>query len=113
MIGIAQQVTQQNIDIGQQMQDAEAQAVALGKRADPRQMEAIRANYDQQHHITDPITGQDLSVSTKLPEFGGKAAGPNLPTPTATPPVLTPDQAKSAAPGTVFMTQDGRRMVRQ
>ena len=74
MLGIDQQMTQRKIDIGQQMQDAVAAAVQQGKKVNPQQLEGIRATYDAQHHITDPVTGQDLSASPKLPEFNGGAA---------------------------------------
>jgi hypothetical protein len=39
--------------------------------------DSLITNYDEQHHIKDPVTGQDLTQSYVLPEFQGKNQGTN------------------------------------
>ena len=88
LLGIMQQQTQRDIDIGEAMQNNAAAAVQQGRRINPQQMEQIRADYDAQHHVVDPITGQDLSVTPRLPEFNqgqanaaaAQGAAPSAPT---------------------------------
>lgn len=69
LLGIQAQIEQRNIAVGNEIRNATAQAIAQGKRIDPVTVQKIITAYDDQHHITDPVTGQDLTQSYVLPEF--------------------------------------------
>jgi hypothetical protein len=72
LLGIQAQIEQRNIAVGQAIRAATADAVSNGKRINPSQVEKIIRGYDDEHHITDPATGQDLTQSYVLPEFQTK-----------------------------------------
>ena len=55
--------------MGNAIRDATAAAISQGKKIDPVTVQGIITNYDQQHHVQDPVTGQDLTQSYALPEF--------------------------------------------
>jgi hypothetical protein len=40
-------------------------------------MEKIIRSYDDAHHVSDPVTGQDLTQSYALPEFQHTGMGTN------------------------------------
>jgi cell wall hydrolase len=69
LIGIQSQIEQRNVAVGNQIRDATAQAISRGQKIDPVTVQKIITNYDQAHHVQDPITGQDLTQSYTLPEF--------------------------------------------
>lgn len=69
LLGIQSQVLQRNIEVGQAIRSATASAVASGRKVNPAQIEQIIRDYDAGHHITDPITGQDLTQDVKLKDL--------------------------------------------
>lgn len=69
LLGIQAQIEQRNIAVGNSIRAATADAVSSGKRINPSQVEKIIRDYDDEHHISDPATGQDLTQSYVLPEF--------------------------------------------
>lgn len=77
LLGIQSQIEQRNIAVGNAIRDATAQAMTQGKDVSPVTVQKIITDYDQAHHIKDPVTGQDLTQSYVLPEFqtGGTNAG--------------------------------------
>ncbi|WP_374309845.1 hypothetical protein [Methylocella sp.] len=72
----ASQIEQRNIAVGNAIREATAQAIASGQKINPVQVQKIITDYDGAHHISDPVTGQDLTQSYVLPEFQG---GANMP----------------------------------
>jgi hypothetical protein len=77
LLGIQAQIEQRNIAVGQAIRAAAAGAVSQGKRINPSQVESLIREYDDAHHITDPVTGQDLTQSYVLPEFQKEGMGSN------------------------------------
>lgn len=77
LLGIQAQIEQRNIAVGNAIRDATAEAISQGKKVDPRTVEGIIRKYDEDHHITDPATGQDLTQSYVLPEFQKAEQGTN------------------------------------
>jgi hypothetical protein len=68
LLGIKQQIEQRNIAVGQ----------ALRKRTkfSPQENDDWVQQYDEEHHIKDPITGQDITADPRLPDTGaGKTSG--------------------------------------
>lgn len=76
LIGIQSQIEQRNIAVGNAIRDAAARAIAQGQKIDPVAVQKIITQYDDSHHIKDPITGQDLTQSYALPEFQSGANAP-------------------------------------
>jgi hypothetical protein len=74
LLGIQAQIEQRNIAVGSAIRDATAQAISSGQKINPVQVQKIITEYDAAHHITDPVTGQDLTQSYDLPEFQGSGA---------------------------------------
>ncbi|MCW2112472.1 hypothetical protein QIH87_14290 [Bradyrhizobium elkanii] len=77
LLGIQAQIEQRNIAVGNAIRDATAEAISQGKKVDPRTVEGIIRKYDEDHHITDPATGQDLTQSYVLSEFQKVDQGTN------------------------------------
>ncbi|WP_158226448.1 M15 family metallopeptidase [Bradyrhizobium sp. UFLA03-84] len=77
LLGIQAQIEQRNIAVGNAIRDATAEAISQGKKVDPRTVEGIIRKYDEDHHISDPSTGQDLTQSYALPEFQKTGQGTN------------------------------------
>jgi hypothetical protein len=77
LIGIQSQIEQRNVAVGNQVRDATAQAISRGQKIDPVTVQKIITNYDQAHHVQDPVTGQDLTQSYTLPEFQKPEQGTN------------------------------------
>jgi hypothetical protein len=77
LIGIQSQIEQRNVAVGNQIRDATAQAISRGQKIDPVTVQKIITNYDQAHHVQDPVTGQDLTQSYTLPEFQKPEQGTN------------------------------------
>jgi hypothetical protein len=77
LIGIQSQIEQRNVAVGNAIRAASAEAVGAGQRVNPAKIEKIIREYDETHHIKDPVTGQDLTQSYTLPEFqsGGTNKG--------------------------------------
>ena len=75
LIGIQSQIEQRNIGVGNAIRSATAQAISQGKKIDPVTVQKIITDYDEAHHVKDPVTGQDLTQSYTLPEF--QAGGTN------------------------------------
>lgn len=69
LLGIQAQIEQRNIAVGNAIRQATAQAIAAGKTINPVDVQKIITDYDDVHHVKDPITGQDLTQSYVLPEF--------------------------------------------
>jgi hypothetical protein len=78
LLGIQGQIEQRNIAVGNAIRDATAQAISAGKKIDPVTVQGIITNYDAEHHITEPVTGQDLTQSYALPEFQTQGNNPAL-----------------------------------
>jgi Cell Wall Hydrolase len=76
LIGIQSQIEQRNVAVGNQVRDATAQAISRGQKIDPVTVQKIITNYDQAHHVQDPV-GQDLTQSYTLPEFQKPEQGTN------------------------------------
>jgi spore germination cell wall hydrolase CwlJ-like protein len=75
ILGVQGQVEQRNVDVGNAIRQATAQAISNGKKIDPVTVQKIITDYDEAHHIQDPITGQDLTKSYALPEFNRTGQG--------------------------------------
>ena len=71
LLGIMSQEAQRQIDIGQQIRQTTADARVHGRQADMAANERIIRSYDDQHHIMDPVTGQDLTKNPALPDLQG------------------------------------------
>jgi hypothetical protein len=69
LLGIQAQIEQRNIAVGNAIRDATAAAIRDSKKIDPVTVQKILSDYDEAHHVKDPITGQDLTQSYTLPEF--------------------------------------------
>jgi hypothetical protein len=80
LLGIQAQIEQRNIAVGNQIRDATAEAISQGKKIDPVTVQKIVSGYDQEHHIKDVVTGQDLTQSYALPEFQKGATNSSMAT---------------------------------
>jgi hypothetical protein len=78
LIGIQSQIEQRNVAVGNAIREATAAAVGAGKRVNPAEIQKIIKDYDEQHHVMDPVTGQDLTQSYTLPEFQNSGANKAL-----------------------------------
>jgi hypothetical protein len=71
LLGIMQQIEERNIAVGKE----------LRKRSTSKSPPSVQENeqwvqqYDEEHHIKDPITGQDITADPKLPRGGGSSGG--------------------------------------
>jgi hypothetical protein len=77
LLGIQSQIEQRNIAVGNGIRGATAEAISKGQRIDPVTVQKLITDYDEQHHVKDPVNGQDLTQSYTLPEFQGKDQGTN------------------------------------
>jgi len=77
LLGIQGQIEQRNIDVGNALRAETAKGISTGKHIDPVTAQKIITDYDEAHHIQDPITGQDLTKSYALPEFNRTGQGGN------------------------------------
>jgi hypothetical protein len=77
LLGIQGQIEQRNVDVGNALRAATAQGISSGKHIDPVAAQKIITNYDEAHHIQDPITGQALTKNYALPEFNRTGQGGN------------------------------------
>jgi hypothetical protein len=66
LLGIQSQIEDRNINVGNGIRDMTAEALDKGKRVSPADVERYIRGYDANHHIIDPITGQDLTKNIKL-----------------------------------------------
>jgi hypothetical protein len=70
LLGIMQQIEERNINVSKE----------LRKRATAKNPPSVQENdqwvqqYDEEHHIKDPITGQDITADPRLPDTGASAA---------------------------------------
>lgn len=78
LLGIKAQIEQRNAAVGNAMRAEAAASIGQGRKVDPAKMEKIIRDYDESHHIQDPITGQDLTQSYTLPEFQGGGTNKSL-----------------------------------
>jgi hypothetical protein len=78
LLGIQAQIEQRNVAVGNAIREATAAAISGGKKIDPVTVQKIITQYDEEHHVQDPISGQDLTQSYTLPEFQGKGTNPSL-----------------------------------
>ena len=69
LLGIQAQIEDRNVSVGNAIRMATAEAISKGQKIDPVTVQKIITQYDEDHHIKDPITGQDLTKSYALPEF--------------------------------------------
>jgi spore germination cell wall hydrolase CwlJ-like protein len=77
LLGIQGQIEQRNIDVGSALRAATAAGISSGKHIDPVTAQKIITDYDEAHHIQDPVTGQDLTKNYALPEFNRTGQGGN------------------------------------
>jgi hypothetical protein len=69
LLGIMQQIEERNIAVGKE----------LRKRSTSKNPPSVQENdqwvqqYDEEHHIKDPISGQDITADPKLPATSGNA----------------------------------------
>ena len=77
-LGIQAQLAQRDVDVGNAIRQATAQAISQGKRIDPVTVQGIITDYDRKHHVQDPITGQDLSSSYALPDLQAPSSNSSL-----------------------------------
>lgn len=78
LIGIQSQIEQRNVAVGNAIRAEAAAALGVGQRVNPAKVEKIIRDHDEQHHIMDPVTGQDLTQSYTLPEFQNSGANKAL-----------------------------------
>lgn len=78
LVGIQSQIEQRNIAVGNQIRQATAAAISKGQKIDPVTVQKLITDYDEAHHITDPVNGQDLTQSYTLPEFQSQGANPAM-----------------------------------
>ncbi|VIO73902.1 hypothetical protein [Bradyrhizobium ivorense] len=78
LLGIQAQIEQRNIAVGNAIREATARAIATGKTINPVEVQKIITDYDEAHHVKDPVTGQDLTQSYVLPEFQQGGTNPAL-----------------------------------
>jgi len=78
LIGIQSQIEQRNVAVGNAVREATAAAVGAGKRVNPSEIQKIIRDYDETHHVKDPVTGQDLTQNYTLPEFQSGGTNPGL-----------------------------------
>lgn len=78
LIGIQSQIEQRNVAVGNAIREATAASVGAGKRVNPAEVQKIIKDYDEAHHVMDPVTGQDLTQSYTLPEFQKGGNNPAL-----------------------------------
>jgi hypothetical protein len=78
LIGIQSQIEQRNIAVGNAIRNETAKAISQGKKIDPVTVQKIISDYDEVHHIKDPMNGQDLTQSYTLPEFQNSGANAAL-----------------------------------
>lgn len=77
LLGIQGQVEQRNIEVGNAIRQATAQAITSHKDIDPVTVQKIITDYDEAHHISDPVTGQDLTKNPALAEFNQPSQAAN------------------------------------
>jgi hypothetical protein len=77
-LGIQAQIEQRNIAVGNAIRAATADAVSKSQKINPVTVQKIITDYDQAHHVQDPVTGQDLTQSYALPEFQKGGTNPDL-----------------------------------
>lgn len=87
LLGIQTQIEQRNVAVGQALQDAAAAAYQNGKQFDPVAALKIVRDYDEAHHITDPITGVDLTQNQGAVSLPGLGVAPPSPGGPASPAV--------------------------
>jgi hypothetical protein len=75
LLGIQSQIEQRNVAVGNAIREATAAAISSGKKIDPVTVQKIITQYDEEHHVQDPISGQDLTQSYTLPEFQARKTG--------------------------------------
>lgn len=78
LLGIQAQIEQRNIAVGNAIREATARAISQGKKIDPVTVQKIITDYDEKNHVSDPVTGQDLTQSYTLPEFQSRGTNPSL-----------------------------------
>lgn len=78
LLGIQSQIEQRNIEVGNAIRGATAAAISKSQKIDPVTVQKIITDYDGQHHIKDPVNGQDLTQSYTLPEFQKSGNNPAL-----------------------------------
>lgn len=78
LLGIQAQIEQRNVAVGNAIRMATAEAISKGRKIDPVTVQKLISEYDEAHHIQDPVTGQDLTQSYVLPEFQSRGSNPAL-----------------------------------
>jgi hypothetical protein len=71
LLGIMQQIEKRKVDLGTELQDR----FAAGKPPSIAENHAFVQQYIKEHHIIDPITGQDITADPKLPKAGAAPGG--------------------------------------
>jgi hypothetical protein len=77
LLGIQSQIEQRNVAVGNAIRGATASAISKSQKIDPVTVQKLITDYDEKHHVKDPVNGQDLTQSYTLPEFQGKDQGNN------------------------------------
>ncbi len=69
MLGMLTQDAQRDVNLGQAYRDQVGQSLANKTPINPTTFDQIRQGYDAdaKNHIVDPLTGQDISASARLP----------------------------------------------
>jgi len=89
LLGIQAQIAERSVALGQALRANTAAAITKGAQPDAGANESLITQYDAQHPIVDPISGQDLTKNVRIPEL--QSAGP---TPSA---VASPASASATA----------------
>jgi hypothetical protein len=71
LLGIMQQIEKRKVDLGTELQDR----FAAGKPPSIAENHEFVKKYISEHHIIDPITGQDITANPKLPKAGAAPGG--------------------------------------
>jgi Cell Wall Hydrolase len=69
LLGIQAQIENRNVQVGNAIRNATAQAMDAGQKISPTTIQRLIETYDQLHHVRDPISGQDLTQSYALPDL--------------------------------------------
>lgn len=87
LLGIQGQIEERNIALGNAVRKLTAESISNGRKVDPASVEKLIHDYDEAHHITDPITGQDLTKNLAIPglQQPQKGTGEKVETPKALP----------------------------
>lgn len=122
LLGLMIQQKQRAISIGQAIRDRYAQvtqtALQSGQQPqyNPSDMYQIIDAYDNAHHPTDPVSGEDLTLTQNNPGGPSAAAAATAPLPpgnSAAPVVMTPQDYAKLPSGSTYRAPDGSIRTKQ